>query len=145
MLLFYALNQAGRAVLAAHGPRDAWDVHGPGVKVETQRERIGETEIKPDGDGLFQAVAAATGWPALTASVTLAEVWAGVPGLPRSPGLGDDLPPVLTFSESDQTVRSDQGSPFEFEEFGIDSRSIPAETRRCSNRTPSLRPATRTR
>jgi hypothetical protein len=35
-LLFYALAQAGRAILAAHAPQ-AWEVHGHGLSVRIER------------------------------------------------------------------------------------------------------------
>ena len=115
--LFYSLTQAGRAILAAHGPNDGWHVHGHGLRVD-ERNPIGDTIITPKRKkGLFQAVADASDSPRLTGPVTLSEVWAGSPRFVRVPGLGDDKPPLLLFSGDDQIIRSSDGGPFVADEF----------------------------
>jgi hypothetical protein len=85
ILLHYALAQAGRAILAAHAPQP-WEAHGHGLSVDINGNDIRETKVKPDGDGLFQAVAVATGSDLLAGETSLAEAWAGIPLLPRDPG-----------------------------------------------------------
>jgi hypothetical protein len=119
ILVFYALAQAGRAILAAHGVRDSWDTTGHGLSVVT-RQSVGQTTISPSGDGLFQAVAAATGSAALTSEVSLSEAWGASPRFIRAPGLGDEAPPLFLLSDrasSSPTVRSEHGGPIRFDEF----------------------------
>ena len=94
ILLFYALAQAGRAILAAHAPQP-WEVHGHGLSIGIEGEKIGATKIAPSGEGLFQAVAAVTGSDLLTEPITLAEVWARIPHLPRSGDLAPGGPTIF--------------------------------------------------
>jgi hypothetical protein len=76
--LAYALEQGGAAVLAAqtedHLPRSHGLTIRPGAT-------LFDTMVKPNGRGMFQAVAAATGSPGLSGGVSLGEVWASLPEL----------------------------------------------------------------
>ena len=97
--LFYALTQAGRAILAAHAPQP-WEVRGHGLKISAQGTDVGLTAIKPDGDGLFQAVSDATGSQPLTKTMTLADTRSSIPLLPRSPALEPEGSNLLTVGQS---------------------------------------------
>lgn len=112
ILLFYALAQAGRAILAAHAPQP-WEVHGHGLSIGIEGEEIGATRISPSGEGLFQAVAAATGSGALTEPITLAETWARIPHLPRSADLAPEAPTIFAVdfaSTHQRIIRDEAGS-----------------------------------
>ncbi len=128
LLLFYALSQAGRAIVSAHG--DPAHKPGHGLSVKPVRDRIGATTIKPEKAGLFPAVVAAVGSPPLTKPVTLSAVWGAVPGLPRAPGLGDDSPPTLSVSANlrpevgKRIVRNERGAPFASYEDFVNKRHL---------------------
>jgi hypothetical protein len=112
ILLFYALAQAGRAILAAHAPQP-WEVHGHGLSIGIEGEEIGATRISPSGEGLFQAVAAVTGSDPLTEPITLAETWARIPHLPRSGDLAPDAPTIFAVdfaSTHQRVIRDETGS-----------------------------------
>jgi hypothetical protein len=89
--LFYALSQAGRAIAAAWGQEDRWELAGHGLSVPMQRERSGlpgiaESPIKvtPREADSFGAVARLTGSATLPAGtiVQLGALWASLPELP---------------------------------------------------------------
>lgn len=109
ILLFYALAQAGRAILAAHAPQP-WEVHGHGLSIGIEGEEIGATRIAPSGEGLFQAVAAVTGSDPLTEPITLAETWARIPHLSRSADLAPDAPTIfaIDFATTHQRIIRDE-------------------------------------
>lgn len=112
ILLFYALAQAGRAVLAAHAPQP-WEVHGHGLRVAIEGEEIGATRISPAGEGLFQSVATAINSDPLTEPVTLTETWARIPHLPRSPDFAVDAPVIFAIDKTigaQRIVRDEFGS-----------------------------------
>lgn len=112
ILLFYALSQAGRAILAAHAPQP-WEVHGHGLSIGIEGEEIGKTRIAPSGEGLFQAVAAVTGSDLLTEPTTLAETWAQIPHLPRSGNLAPDAPAIFAvdfLATRQRVIRDETGS-----------------------------------
>lgn len=114
ILLFYALAQGGRAILAARAP-DQWEIHGHGLSATPQRDPIGATCVAPSGNGLFQAVAAATGSASVDRAVTLSEIWGRIPGLRRGPKLGLEEPPLFMVSEEPRggrrrVIRDQDGS-----------------------------------
>jgi hypothetical protein len=114
ILLFYALAQGGRAILAAH-ERAQWEVHGHGLSAVPRRDRIGETCIAPSGTGLFQAVATATGSPSLDCPMTLSQIWGRIPSLRRAPGLGLEEPPLFAVTNESpggrrRVIRDDRGA-----------------------------------
>lgn len=63
LLLFYGLSQAGRAIVAAHGPRPSASGHG--ITAQGTGRPIPEVAIKDKGYGLFQAVAGVVRSPTL--------------------------------------------------------------------------------
>lgn len=109
ILLFYALAQAGRAILAAHAPQP-WEVHGHGLSIGIEGEEIGATRIEPSGEGLFQAVAAVTGSDPLTEPMTLGDTWARIPHLPRSADLAPGAPAIFAvdFAAGHQRIIRDE-------------------------------------
>jgi len=112
ILLFYAVAQAGRAILAAHAPQP-WEVHGHGLSIGIEGEEVGATRIAPSGKGLFQAVAAVTGSDPLAEPITLAETWARIPHLPRSGDLTPDAPTIFAVdfaSRHNRIIRDETGS-----------------------------------
>jgi hypothetical protein len=112
ILLFYALAQAGRAILAAHASQP-WEVHGHGLSIGIEGEEVGATRITPSGEGLFQAVAAATDSDPLTEPITLAETWARIPHLPRSADLAPDAPTIFAVDLAagrQRIIRDETGS-----------------------------------
>ncbi len=110
--LFYAVQQAGRAILAAHAG-ERWQVYGHGLSVRTHGAGIGETVITPNGRGLFQAVSEAISSEFQEKPMTLGEVWARIPGLPRSADLEPPGVPLLAIDMGPGTqgvVRDEHGS-----------------------------------
>jgi len=107
--LYYALNQAGRAIIAAYqAPGRPWkpslhgltaqmpdDGHLQGVKISAQSRAA--------DDGIVQLLAEAMDTARLQHPTTLAQVWAAIPGFPV-PGLGAGcmrpLPLTIEWGES---------------------------------------------
>jgi len=88
--LFYALSQAGRAIVAAHG--DDPQVEGHGLAEDRRSpqpndplHRCVKASPTKHGREAFRAVSRATGSPALTAPVELGALWAALPGTYRLP------------------------------------------------------------
>jgi hypothetical protein len=99
--LFYALSQAGRAVAAARVDDDRrWQFTGHGARVTVPGRRVGEVAVGPDGatTGALQVLAEAVGSEALTGPAKLAELWASLPGIERTQGLGADHMDALVLS-----------------------------------------------
>jgi hypothetical protein len=81
--LFYALSQAGRAVVAAYGAPQ--HPRGHGLAANSIREPITHMTVKPRGTGLFQAVAAHLASPdGLRGPVELGALWSALPDLADS-------------------------------------------------------------
>lgn len=80
--LYYALSQAGRAILAAWA--DEVEVRHHGL-TQGHEDGIAELTIKPRADGMFPAVAKATGSEPLSAPVELGGLWAAIPDAPPIP------------------------------------------------------------
>ena len=100
--LFYALSQAGRAMVAAspHIGNQAWRVSGHGLAANTEAASAAEVTITATKTGLFPQAAAALNVEPLVPGerVELRELWPLLPEaafLPLSPGA---LLPVLAFS-----------------------------------------------
>jgi len=85
--LFYALNQAGRAIAAVHAD-EPWEIgsHGAGVKSSAE---VGATTVEPDKKprGAMRVVADATGSELWEGPVTVGSLWASLPELPADPDL----------------------------------------------------------
>lgn len=100
--LFYALSQAGRAIVAAHG--DDPEVFGHGLtedKSGTGVTNLLQFRVQParTRTGLFNAVARATHSGEVTGSVPLGAVWAATPNTHRLPpgAWQDDWATALMF------------------------------------------------
>jgi hypothetical protein len=99
--LYYALNQAGRAIAAALQQSDRpWRPFLHGLSIEgpgedgLQYTTIGPQRTSDERPGSFHVLAEAIGAPILTASTMLMNVWAAIPGLDK-PGLGAGCPRAM--------------------------------------------------
>jgi len=102
--LFYALSQAGRALVAA-SPRignQAWRVSGHGLTANTNAATVADIAVTATNAGLFPSVAAALGIGCLVpgAPVALRELWPLLPESVLVPLTADALLPVLMFSQA---------------------------------------------
>lgn len=83
--LFYALSQAGRAIVAAFGSDPTVDGHGlrelrtSDTSIQLVDRAVDRTATK-SGTDAFSAVAAAIGSPTFTGVATLGSIWAATPG-----------------------------------------------------------------
>jgi len=83
--LFYALSQAGRALVAAFGSTPTVDGHGL-RELRTTSASVGlidravDRAAKKSGEDSFSAVAAAINSSTFTGSATLGSIWAATPG-----------------------------------------------------------------
>jgi len=99
--LFYALSQAGRAIMAA-SPRignQAWSVRGHGLTANTNADVAADISVAAAKDGLFPAVASALDVEALVADepVVLRDLWPLLPEAAFAPLTAEALFPVLLF------------------------------------------------
>jgi hypothetical protein len=99
--LYYALNQAGRAIAAAlQQPDRPWQprLHGLSIRGpddgSLQQTTISPQDTSDDRPGSFDLLAEAISAPRLTAPTMLSNVWAAIPGLEK-PGLGAGCPRAL--------------------------------------------------
>jgi hypothetical protein len=102
--LFYALSQAGRALVAA-SPRignNAWRVSGHGLTANTNAAAVADVTVTATKAGLFPAVATALGVECLVPDepAALRDLWALLPESIRVPLTPDALLPVLMFSQA---------------------------------------------
>ena len=97
--LFYALSQAGRAIAAAHNPKNSWQIRTHGLTVVGQGDGIATTLLRPkarkDRSDAFSSVADALGSECLKGPVTLAALWAALPELATFPHLAKGALPAL--------------------------------------------------
>lgn len=77
LALFYALEQAGQAILAAHLNKAGRPAHG--LRGSGYDKALHEVAIEPKGEGAFQAVAEALDVPGISGKATLGELWASLP------------------------------------------------------------------
>lgn len=101
--LFYALSQAGRAIVAA-SPRmgnQAWRVSGHGLTANTNAASAADVTVTATKAGLFPAVAAALELEALVPDepIALRELWPLLPESALVPLTTDAMLPVLLFSQ----------------------------------------------
>jgi hypothetical protein len=87
--LFYALSQAGRAIVAARGENPDIDGHGLAEDREHMPDDLLQRRIKrtpkSNGNDAFGAVAKATGSPDLIGGVELGAAWSALPETYRLP------------------------------------------------------------
>jgi hypothetical protein len=100
--LFYALSQAGRAIVAA-SPRignQAWKVSGHGLTAHTNAASAADVAVAATKAGLFPSVAAALDIESLVPdeSVALRELWPILPESLFAPLTTNVMLPVLLFS-----------------------------------------------
>lgn len=93
--LFYALSQAGRAIVAAHGPQPA--VRGHGLREKKVKEPVTGMTVEPIAGkpGLFGAVAGCLGSGGLSGPVELGALWSANPDLADTAHGSPDWPPAL--------------------------------------------------
>ncbi|WP_433535057.1 YaaC family protein [Micromonospora sp. CA-249363] len=99
--LFYALSQAGRAMVAA-SPRignQAWRVSGHGLSAKTDVSLAADVSVTAARSGLFPAVASALGIEALAAGepAALSDLWPLLPEAAFVPLTNEVARPVLRF------------------------------------------------
>jgi hypothetical protein len=96
--LYYALNQAGRAIVAQRQMRDQpWEPKSHGLTVRDPPDGwLQQTPIKPQRheNSSFRLLSESIRTARLTEHTTLANVWAAIPNLPK-PGLGAGCPRAL--------------------------------------------------
>jgi hypothetical protein len=90
--LYYGLCQAGMALAAAHAD-DPWSFSSHGLHLDRRADLV-DMMVRPDGEGGFQRVAAATGSPGITEPVSLGALWASLPDLSPAGFLPGSTPPV---------------------------------------------------
>lgn len=100
--LFYALSQAGRAIVAA-SPRignQAWRVSGHGLTANTNAASAADVAVSAAKAGLFPSVVAALDIQPLVPDepVALRELWPLLPEAAFVPLTADAMLPVLLFS-----------------------------------------------
>lgn len=102
--LFYALSQAGRAIVAA-SPRvgnQEWRVSGHGLTAGTGTTVAADVTVMATGSGLFQSVASAMGVESLVPDepVALRELWPLLPETVDVPLTEDVMLPALLFFQA---------------------------------------------
>jgi hypothetical protein len=86
--LYYGLAQAGMAIAAAHAP-DPWSFASHGLKLLDTTPELPEIEVRPEGEGGFQRVAAVVGSSQIADPVSIGSLWSSLPDLvdfPLLPG-----------------------------------------------------------
>ncbi|MBT8227941.1 MAG: hypothetical protein HKP61_01005 [Dactylosporangium sp.] len=102
--LFYALSQAGRAIVAA-SPRidnQSWRASGHGLSASTGVTAVADVTVSAQSHGLFPAVARALGAEPLVPGepVALRDLWPLLPNAVLVPLTSDALLPVLLFQSA---------------------------------------------
>lgn len=95
--LYYGLAQAGMAIAAAHAS-DPWSFSSHGLKLVDPRIDLADMQVRTEGNGAFQKVAAATGSASIMTPVSLGALWASLPDLAESavlPGRARPVPLIL--------------------------------------------------
>jgi hypothetical protein len=77
--LYYALAQAGLAIVAAYAPEPWTPRSSHGVKLVDTEPDLADILVRTDGHGLFQAVASVTGSPGISRPVSIGSLWASLP------------------------------------------------------------------
>jgi len=89
--LYYGLCQACMAIATAHAD-DPWSFSSYGLHLVDREAEFRDMMVRPDGDGGFQRVAAATGSPAITEPVSPGALWASLPDLAQAGALPGSAP-----------------------------------------------------
>lgn len=95
--LYYAINQAGRAVGAAYQPDPGrWQPRWHGLIVRDPKSSLQSTIVEPlpRSPNVFTIMAERVGSPLLTAPVRLGALWAAAPGAEQVEGLGGSYSPA---------------------------------------------------
>jgi hypothetical protein len=102
--LFYAVEQAGAAIVAARLASREKDLSNHGLKMRiTNGDFVSATVIpKPGGGSTFHAVSAAVASQPLISPATLASLWASLPESSGDPLPGDESPRALLLEPYDQ-------------------------------------------
>jgi hypothetical protein len=112
--LYYSIHQAGKAIAAAWA-HDDWKAAGHGLGQDRSAEALWNSDVllfrvRPQGHGVFGAVASLLGGSGLTGSVELGALWSALPEIEPPPeGRWPRALPVYT--ESSLTL-SGNSSPF---------------------------------
>ena len=105
--LYYAISQAGRAIVAARGSVvEAPPRHG--LRLSTVATRILETAVEPEPRGQFPTVAEAVESTGLTEPVQVGALMATIPELAILPELGDRWRRALPVWRREATTRFDE-------------------------------------
>jgi YaaC-like Protein len=107
--LYYALNQAGRAIAAAQQQDPSrWQPQRHGLRVGDPPPTLGATVVSPwkpgkgrPSDDSFSVMADTIGSPRLTDATTLGALWAAAPGAERVKRLGASETPALALEPVD--------------------------------------------
>lgn len=92
--LYYALSQAGRAILAARGD-DPQAPNSHGLAPQPGRKGALSWSVGPRGRGQFQAVAEVTDSEGLSSAVSIGRLLATIPEIAVLEGIGDEFPRAL--------------------------------------------------
>jgi hypothetical protein len=85
LTLYYALNQAGRALVAAAGLPTSWGAHGlHATNIDRLNGNPGQLIVQEEGDGAFQRVSAALGSNGLHHPTCMGALWASLPELSKT-------------------------------------------------------------
>ena len=96
------------AIAAAHAP-DPWSFSRHGLLLGDRNPELPDMTVRPEGDGAFQKVAAATGSPGITEPVSLGALWASLPDLSQAgvlPGSTRPVPLEIFMDESSARPRA---------------------------------------
>jgi len=105
--LYYAVSQAGRAIVAARGAvPESPPYHG--LALPTVADDILETVVEPAGDGQFPTVAEAAESEGLRVGAQIGAMLAAIPELAVWPELQDRWPVALTVWPRDAANRFDE-------------------------------------
>ena len=92
--LYYALSQAGIAILAAHAPTRAVP-RSHGLRVPRGARGVLGWVVGPAGNGMFQAVSNAVGSAGLAGEVSIGALLATLPEIAASDEIGEQFPKAL--------------------------------------------------
>lgn len=95
--LYYGLCQVGMAIAAAHSD-DPWSFSSHGLDLVDRGADFIDMKVRPEGDGGFQKVAAATGSSGIAEAISLGALWASLPDLAQAGELpGSTRPSPIIF------------------------------------------------